>query len=110
MELVNQDAVTGLIKQIVLSYLQENKPLPRTAKLTKQVRQDYFHGKSAEWIRTFIFDAYPETNEANGGWALNPRATEHGRTTTILIKPAIKWLNDHEYQIDWNEQLPKVRR
>lgn len=91
---VDENAIYLAIKKIVKEYLQKNKPLPRTARLTKEVRKDLFHGKGAEWIRTFIFDAYPETNEANGGWALNPRASEHGRMTSILVQPAIKRIED----------------
>ena len=55
---------------------------------------------------TFIFDRYPETNEANGGWVTNPRKSIHGKTTTIWLKPARKWLDDHELEIDWNEKMP----
>lgn len=105
--LINQDVIFDFVSQRVDKFLQTHKPLPRTAKLTKETRDDLFHGKSAEWIRLFIFDAYPETNEINGGWVLNPRKTVSGKTTTILIKPAIKWLDEHEYEIDWNEKIPR---
>lgn len=105
--LINQQVLADQIDQQVDEFLKTHKPLPRTAKLTKEVRDDLFHGKSAEWIRLFIFDAYPETNEANGGWVLNPRKTATGKTTTILVKPAIKWLDEHEYEIDWNARVPR---
>lgn len=105
--LINQDAFKEIFKQEVHDFLQKNKPLPRTAKLTKETREDLFHGKGVEWIRTFIFDEYPETNELQGGWVLNPRKTPNGKTTTILVKPAIEWLNKHEYEIDWNAKLPQ---
>lgn len=103
--LINQQAFESIFKGEVQEFLQKNKPLPRTAKLTKETREDLFHGKGSEWIRVFIFDRYPETDEKNGGWVLNPRKTIHGKTTTILVKPAIKWLNQHEYEIDWNEKI-----
>ncbi len=105
--LINQEMIFDFIGQRVDEFLKNHKPLPRTSKLTKEVRDDLFHGKSAEWIRLFIFDAYPETNEANGGWVLNPRKTATGKTTTILVKPAIKWLDEHEYEIDWNARVPR---
>lgn len=105
--LINQQALIEQVSQQVDDFLQKHKPLPRTSKLTKETRDDLFHGKSAEWIRLFIFDAYPETNEANGGWVLNPRKTVGGKTTTILVKPAIKWLDEHEYEIDWNARVPR---
>lgn len=105
--LINQQVLADQIHQQVDEFLKTHKPLPRTSKLTKEVRDDLFHGKSAEWIRLFIFDAYPETNEANGGWVLNPRKTATGKTTTMLVKPAIKWLDEHEYEIDWNARVPR---
>lgn len=104
--LINEQAFKDIFKEEVQSFLQKNKPLPRTAKLTKETRENLFHGKGVEWIRTFIFDEYPETNELQGGWVLNPRKTPNGKTTTILVKPAIKWLDEHEYEIDWNAKMP----
>lgn len=103
--LINEEPIKELVKQTVAELVKQNKPEPRTVGLTKETRDSLFHGKGAEWIRTFIFDKYPETNELNGGWVLNPRKTPNGKTTTILVKPAIKWLDQHEYQIDWNEKL-----
>lgn len=104
--LINQDALIQLIKSEVDKQVAKQSFEPRTAGLTQQVRKDYFHGKGVEWIRTFIFDRYPETNEANGGWVTNPRKSVHGKTTTIWLKPARKWLDDHELEIDWNEKMP----
>lgn len=105
--LINQEMIFDFVGQRVDEFLKNHKPLPRTSKLTKEVRDDLFHGKSAEWIRLFIFDAYPETNEVNGGWVLNPRKSKGGKTTTILVKQAIKWLDEHEYEIDWNARVPR---
>lgn len=105
--LINEQAFKDIFKEEVQSFLQKNKPLPRTAKLTKEIRENLFHSKGVEWIRVFIFDKYPEVDEKHGGWALNPRRTPGGKTTTILVKPAIKWLDEHEYEIDWNAKLPR---
>lgn len=105
--LINEQAFEGIFKEEVQKFLQKNKPLPRTAKLTKEIRENLFHSKGVEWIRVFIFDKYPEVDEKHGGWALNPRRTPGGKTTTILVKPAIKWLDEHEYEIDWNAKLPR---
>ena len=49
--LINQQVLIEQISQQVDDFLQKHKPLPRTAKLTKETRDDLFHGKSAEWIR-----------------------------------------------------------
>ena len=103
--LINQQVIFDFVRKLTDDFLQKNKPLPRTAKLTKEIRENLFHGKGTEWIRVFVFDKYPEVDERNGGWVLNPRRSAYGRTTTILIKPAIKWLDEHEYEIDWNEKL-----
>ena len=107
MELINQTAILDYINDLTLSFLKKHKPEPRTAGLTKETRQDLFHGKSAEWIRVFIFDRYPETDLKNGGWVLNPRRSSGGKSTSILYEPAKKWLNEHEYEIDWNERLDR---
>lgn len=63
----------GSSKKKFKNSFKKNKPLPRTAKLTKEIREDLFHGKGVEWIRTFIFDEYPETNELQGGWVQKHR-------------------------------------
>ena len=104
--LINQQVIFDFVRKLTDDFLQKNKPLPRTAKLTKETRENLFHGKGNEWIRTFIFDQYPEVDELNGGWVLNPRKTANGKTTSILVKPAIQWLNEHEYEIDWNAKMP----
>lgn len=105
--LINQTALTNFIQEQVHEAVKKIKPLPRTEKFTPQVRQDLFHGKGDEWVRTFIFDKYPETDEKNGGWVINPRKTPHGKSTSIWVRPAIKWLDDHEHEIDWNAKLPQ---
>lgn len=103
--LINQQVIFDFVRKLTDDFLQKNKPLPRTAKLTKEIRENLFHGKGTEWIRVFVFDKYPEVDERNGGWVLNPRRSAYGSTTTILVKPAIKWLDEHEYEIDWNAKL-----
>lgn len=105
MELINQQVLEELVNSRVDEVLKDKEYQPRTAGLTQQIRKDLFHGKSAEWVRVFIFDRYPETNELEGGWVINPRKSPNGKTTSIWIEPARKWLDDHELEIDWNEKL-----
>ena len=52
MELINEQAFKDIFKAEVEKFLQKNKPLPRTARLDKETRDNLFHGKGNEWIRT----------------------------------------------------------
>lgn len=58
-------------------------------------------GKSPTWVRTFIFDEFPETDYANGGWCLAPHKTEGIKGTTIFAYEATRWMEEHKYDIDW---------
>ena len=106
MNLLNEDAPRQLIVQVV----QEERPTleeeitGRTIGMD-EFRRKYCGGKAAEWVRTFIFDRYPETNYANGGWCVNPHRTENGHKTIIFERKAARWMDDHQEVIDWNEKL-----
>lgn len=58
-------------------------------------------GKSPSWVRTFIFDRFPETNYVNGGWCLAPHKTDGIKSTTIFAYEATRWTESHKYDIDW---------
>lgn len=111
-QLINSNVLTELIKQQVTEEVQEilkqESIEPRTIGM-KEFCRDFCHGKGEQWVRLFIFDEYPETDIKNGGWVLNPRRIPgHGKQkTSILVKPARKWLDEHEREIDWNEPMPK---
>lgn len=62
-------------------------------------------GKSANWVRTFIFDEFPETDYANGGWCIAPHKQSGQRGTTIFAYKATQWMEAHKYDIDWNARL-----
>ena len=62
-------------------------------------------GKSANWVRTFIFDEFPETDYANGGWCIAPHKQLGQRSTTIFAYAATRWMEAHKYDIDWNARL-----
>lgn len=62
-------------------------------------------GKSANWVRTFIFDEFPETDYANGGWCIAPHKQLGQRSTTIFAYKATRWMEAHKYDIDWNARL-----
>lgn len=62
-------------------------------------------GKSANWVRTFIFDKFPETDYANGGGCIAPHKQAGTRGTTIFAYEATRWMEAHKYDIDWNARL-----
>lgn len=58
-------------------------------------------GKSADWVRTFIFDKFPETNYIHGGWCLAPHKIDGIKGTTIFAYEATRWMEEHKHNIDW---------
>lgn len=62
-------------------------------------------GKSPNWVRTFIFDKFPETDYANGGWCLAPHKSEGMKATKIFAYEATRWMEAHKYDIDWKAKL-----
>lgn len=65
-------------------------------------REECCGGKGQNWVRTFIFDEFPETNYTNGGWVVNPRG---GKKTIIFAYQAAAWMEKHKYEVDWNGKL-----
>lgn len=72
----------------------------------KEFAHKYCGGKAMPWVRLFIFDEFPEVDFKNGGWVVNPRKSEEGKTTLIFEKPAAEWMEKHRNEIDWNAKLP----
>ncbi|GHV97855.1 hypothetical protein lacNasYZ03_11320 [Lactobacillus nasalidis] len=108
MNLINENALAEMIAKAV----QEQRPrleedlTGRTIGIN-EFRRKYCGGKSAEWVRTFVFDRFPETDWANGGWCVNPHRAEGSRGTIIFEKRAAAWIEEHQLEIDWNERLAK---
>lgn len=104
MELINEGYLTEMIEKIVkkVSPKIEEDLTGKTIDIN-EFRKRYCGGKSASWVRTMIFDEYPETNFENGGWCINPHKA--GSKTIIFAKPAAKWMAEHDREIDWNEKL-----
>lgn len=74
----------------------------------EEFRKDYCMNHSKTWVRCIIFDRFPETRYQNGGWAINPSGHEPGiRGTWIKLDQATKWLDKHDNEINWHEQLAK---
>ena len=109
MELINEGYLTDMIEQIVkkVSPKVEEDLTGRTIDIN-EFRKLYCGGKSASWVRTMIFDEYPETDFENGGWVLNPH--KNGVKTIIFAKPASKWMAEHDREIDWNEKIKETQK
>lgn len=86
-------------------YIPSESLTGKTIKM-KEFAQKYCGGKAMPWIRLFIFDEFPEVDFKNGGWVVNPRKSEEGKTTLIFEKPAAEWMEKHRSEIDWNAKLP----
>lgn len=108
MELINENYLTALIEKIMRRLFPKvEEDLTGRTMGIDEFRKKYCGGKSPEWVRTFIFDRYPEVDFENGGWCVNPRRTERGSKTIIFAKPASKWMGEHDQEIDWNEKFAK---
>lgn len=70
-----------------------------------EFRKNYCGGKSKLWVRTFIFDEFPETNFNEGGWCLAPHKEEGIRSTIIFEYEASKWMEAHRQEINWKGKL-----
>ena len=70
-----------------------------------EFRKQCCGGKSANWVRTFIFDEFPETDYENGGWCIAPHKQAGTKGTTIFAYEATRWMEAHKYDIDWNARL-----
>ena len=108
MNLLNEGALKALIEETIKEQQPrlEDDLTGRTIGIN-EFRRKYCGGKAPEWFRVFIFDRYPETDYANGGWCVNPHRTENGRKTIIFERKAAQWMESHQLEIDWNERLAK---
>ena len=70
-----------------------------------EFRKQCCGGKSANWVHTFIFDEFPETDYENGGWCIAPHKQAGTKGTTIFAYEATRWMEAHKYDIDWNARL-----
>lgn len=108
MNILNEGALKALIEETI----REQRPrleedlTGRTIGIN-EFRRKYCGGKSPEWVRTFVFDRYPEVDYANGGWVVNPHRSEGSRGTIIFERKAARWMESHQLDIDWNERLVK---
>lgn len=108
MNILNESALRDMMLQII----KETRPsleedlTGRTIGIN-EFRRKYCGGKSPEWVRTFVFDRFPEVDYAKGGWVVNPHRAEGSRGTIIFERRAAEWMDSHQLDIDWNARLAK---
>ncbi|KAA9324457.1 DUF771 domain-containing protein [Lactobacillus jensenii] len=108
MGLINEGLLEEMIKQVMKEQRVElEEDLTGRTVDINYFRKNYCGNKSCEWVRTFIFDKFPETDFYNGGWVVNPRrgSAKAGRKTIIFLKPASEWLEKNKTRINWNASL-----
>ena len=79
-------------------------PIGRTIDIN-EFRRKYCGGKSAPWVRLYIFDKFPETDFANGGWVIAPHATSGVKKSIIFEYEASRWIEAHKREIDWSAKI-----
>lgn len=106
-QLINTSILKKLVKQIVNESIKDNQ-VDLTGKTWSidEFRKICCQGKGKSWVRTFIFDEYPEVNVKRGGFVVNPRKTAEGSRTIIFAKEACEWMQKHQHEIDWNAKVP----
>ncbi|WP_168180723.1 DUF771 domain-containing protein [Lactobacillus xujianguonis] len=104
--LIDIPSLTSFVKDIVNEVVKEDKDdLTGKTWNINQFRKSCCRGKGDNWVRTFIFDEFPEVDYKNGGFVVNPRKTPEGKTTIIFAKEACDWMQKHQHQIDWNAKI-----
>ncbi|TDM71662.1 hypothetical protein CEE99_04155 [Lactobacillus crispatus] len=104
--LINLPSLTNLIKSIVKESVSADKQdLTDKTWNIDEFRKYCCRGKGDNWVRTFIFDEFPEVDYKNGGFVVNPRKTPAGKTTIIFAKEACEWMQKHQHEIDWNAKI-----
>lgn len=72
----------------------------------EEFRKKYCRNKSPLWVQAFIFDRYPETWQANGGFVSDPHPGT-GKAIWINEYEASRWIQSHYKAIDWNARLER---
>lgn len=102
---IDSNQITDAIKKAVQTYVTKHHVNDGITLGINDFRKKYCGGKSPEWVRTFIFDEFPEIDYENGGFVINPRRSEYGRKTIIFEKPASEWMEKNRRRIDWEARL-----
>ncbi|OXC15486.1 hypothetical protein AYP84_00950 [Lactobacillus crispatus] len=104
--LINMSYLKDLVQDTVNEALKKKKDdLTGKTWNIDEFRKNCCRGKGDNWVRTFIFDEFPEVNYKKGGFVVNPRKTPEGKTTIIFAKEACEWMQKHQHEIDWNAKI-----
>lgn len=108
---IDETSMIELIDQIMLTrgFVPEETLTGKTIGI-EEFRKTYCGNKSPDWVRTFIFDRFPEIDRRNGGWCVNPRASAEGKKTIIFAHPASQWMETNSKKIDWNARIADLGR
>lgn len=109
-ELINVPILKSLISDIVNSKFKDMQEKDLTGETwdIDQFRKECCGNRGREWVRCFIFDEFPEMDQKNGGFVVNPRKTKAGSKTIIFAKRAKQWMEQHQDDIDWNASFRKL--
>lgn len=99
---ISQDELKGPVKEIAKElHLVPEESLKGETWDIDQFRKTCCGGRGRAWVRTNIFDAFPEVDYRNGGWCVAPHKTEGVKKTIIFAYEARMWVQDHFHEIDW---------
>lgn len=104
--LIDDKAINSAVLEAVdsLGLIPKEDAIGRTIDIN-EFRRKYCGGKSAPWVRLYIFDKFPETNFANGGWVIAPHATSGVKKSIIFEYEASRWMQVHKREIDWSAKI-----
>ena len=104
--LIDDKAINSAVLEAVdsLGLIPKEDAIGRTIDIN-EFRRKYCGGKSAPWVRLYIFDKFPETDFANGGWVIAPHATSGVKKSIIFEYEASRWIEAHKREIDWSAKI-----
>ncbi len=98
--LIDDKAINSAVLEAVdsLGLIPKEDAIGRTIDIN-EFRRKYCGGKSAPWVRLYIFDKFPETDFANGGWVIAPHATSGVKKSIIFEYEASRWIEVHKREL-----------
>lgn len=99
---IDQDELRKPVEEIAKElHLVPEESLKGTTWDIDEFRKNCCGGRGRNWVRTNIFDEFPETDFLNGGWCIAPHKTAGIKKTIILAYEARQWMQSHFHDIDW---------
>ena len=111
MDIINTSALSELINGIAEEAVKKQEKQNTIGKTIgiNDFRNKYCNGKSPSWVRTYIFDAFPETDFKNGGFVMNNHGGS-GSKTFIWEHQAAEWIEKKKRRIDWTEKIKQLKK